>query len=520
MAGNGSSNGRQTDEHHIAELRQLLLGPEYALFFDSETRTESIAGVLAEAVRLRSSRDNKLRKALQSTVEEALDISVKRNPRMLAEALFPIFGRAIRRAIASELENVVASANQMMEQRLSWRSLRWRWEALRTGRQYAEIVLARSVLYRVEQVLLIHRETGLPLLEVRAAVDDSARDAEMVSGMLTAIQDFMRDSFTAASEGQLESVKLSTATLIMAHGPKAILAGLVQGSPPYNLRTVFQETIETIHEQHLKALLSFRGDTAAFEVCRPLLEKCLLGQGDTQPSRRRSRRSRFVAAAAVVFVLLFLSLGAWWWWSARNEKRWQGYLARLRAAPGIAVTYSGRVGSKYTVTGLRDPLAADPAVFLKASGLPVNAVETHWATFFSADPQFEALRKFNALKATVERRRIRFPVGKSDIVPPQDSVIEQIAADMKQLEETARSSKRSIRFEVHGDTDPLGTEDLNSTLARDRATAVRNALISFGIPMNYLIPVGRNAGQTCAASTDFGRSICRSASVRVVEQGS
>jgi outer membrane protein OmpA-like peptidoglycan-associated protein len=111
-------------------------------------------------------------------------------------------------------------------------------------------------------------------------------------------------------------------------------------------------------------------------------------------------------------------------------------------------------------------------------------------------------------------------VGKSDIVPPQDSVIEQVAADMKELDETARSLKRIVRFEVHGDTDPMGPEELNTTLARDRAAAVRAALIYLGVRSSYLIPIGRNTATTCSASTDFERSICRSASIHVVEQGS
>ena len=41
--------------------------------------------------------------------------------------------------------------------------LKWRVESIRTGRPFAEIVLMHSLLYRVEQVFLIHRETGLVL---------------------------------------------------------------------------------------------------------------------------------------------------------------------------------------------------------------------------------------------------------------------------------------------------------------------------------------------------------------------
>jgi hypothetical protein len=97
-----------------------------------------------------------------------------------------------------------------LEQHLSWRSLQWRWESRRTGRPYAEIVVLRSLLYRVQQVFLIHRNTGLLLQCVTSpsAEGSQIRDPEMVSGMLTAIQDFVRDSVSGAEAENLEMVRM------------------------------------------------------------------------------------------------------------------------------------------------------------------------------------------------------------------------------------------------------------------------------------------------------------------------
>ena len=131
-------------------------------------------------MKLRLQRDGALRAALQPVVEEAIFVSVQKHPLVLAAALFPIIGAAVRKAVASALRAVTQTLNQIVEQSLSWRSLRWRWEAIRTGKPFAEILLARSLLYRVEQVFLIHRETGL-LLRQEVAEAVVIRDAELVS---------------------------------------------------------------------------------------------------------------------------------------------------------------------------------------------------------------------------------------------------------------------------------------------------------------------------------------------------
>ena len=72
--------------------------------------------------------------------------------------------------------------------------------AWRTGKSFAEVVLLNTLVYRVEQVFLIHAQTGL-LLQHVVADAVTAQDADMVSGMLTAIRDFARDSFGGTRRG-------------------------------------------------------------------------------------------------------------------------------------------------------------------------------------------------------------------------------------------------------------------------------------------------------------------------------
>src|SRR5689334_1507287 len=100
MAPEAQQNGHGGADDRFGELKAILVEPERSQlqdlkrrFDDSSGRAEDLAHVLPEAVRLRAARDNQLRKALQPTIEEALNLSVKRNPKALAEALFPIFGR-------------------------------------------------------------------------------------------------------------------------------------------------------------------------------------------------------------------------------------------------------------------------------------------------------------------------------------------------------------------------------------------------------------------------------------------
>ena len=176
----------------LAQLRQILVGPEQTQLNqlqhrldDDELAAQHVSRVLPEAIVLRE-QDVELTKALAPMIEESLKVSVRKNPQNLVDAIFPVMGPAIRKSIAENLRALLQSFNRTLEHSLSMRSLKWRLEALRTGKPLAEIILLHTLLYRVEQVFLIHASNGL-LLQHVAAKSVEAQDGDMISAMMTAI---------------------------------------------------------------------------------------------------------------------------------------------------------------------------------------------------------------------------------------------------------------------------------------------------------------------------------------------
>jgi hypothetical protein len=195
------------------ELRRLLLSGEREQLRDlrdrlsnKERRSQDVAGVLPEAVKLSRERGEELVQALRPAVEGSIKESIEKKPDTFVDALHPIIGPMVRRSIAESLRRLMQSLNQTLEHTFSWRGLKWRFEALRTGKSFA-VVMLRSLVYRVEQLFLIHRKTSLSLLHVTA---DSAiaKDSDLVAGMLSAIQDFARDSFATGEDAALEEFRV------------------------------------------------------------------------------------------------------------------------------------------------------------------------------------------------------------------------------------------------------------------------------------------------------------------------
>jgi outer membrane protein OmpA-like peptidoglycan-associated protein len=369
------------------ELRQLLLSREREQLrelrdriVDKERRSQDIAGVLPEAVKLSRERGEELAHALRPAVEGSIKESIDQRPQIFVDALHPIIGPIVRRSIAESLRRLLQSLNQTLEHTFSWRGLKWRFEALRTGKSFAEVVMLRSLVYRVEQLFLIHRKTSLSLLHVTSDPAMS-KDSDMVAGMLSAIQDFARDSFEVGEDAALEEFRVGELQVWISPGRSAYLAAVIRGNPSRELRSTLEETIESIHVLKGSALANFQGSAVIFEPLRPELEACLRAQYTTAKSDRRPTRVWVILGTAVAVAIFGLAL------AAQSKSKWKDFLGRLNAQPGLIVTdaQQGWLSSSQ-VSGLRDVSSTDPAALAREAKLDPARIRFHWKEYLALDP--------------------------------------------------------------------------------------------------------------------------------------
>ncbi len=558
------------------ELRQLILAPEqealerlHQRVDDPASRTEDVGSVVAEAIQLRRRQggDEALSVALAPTIETALRESVRKDPGTLADALFPVMGPAIRRSILETLRSFLESFNQVLDQSLSIKGLKWRVEALRTGRSFTEVALLHSLVFRVEQVFLIHKKTGLPLGHAVAS-SVAMQDPSLVSGMLSAIQDFVRDSFHSAQGQGINRMNVGDLDVWIEDGPYAILACVIRGIAPRELRDRMAEVLENVHREHAARLDSFDGDTAPFAKVSTELSRCLelRYKEDAKP-----RSFGFVYATAAALILL---VAGWIGWRGVQYHRWDSLVNTLREQPGLVITSFGREHGRFVVRGMRDPLAVDPEQFVKASDVnPANG-EFYWGAYYALDdgivqqrakailsapssailavkdgvlqvsgtapaswvkdlsskalliPGIRAVQlspelspeqlALNQAKSEIESAVVKFPTASAALSGAQRASLRKLAENVHSLLHAADVLHQNASVEVLGHTDSTGAETLNLNLSQRRADRVAWELGQAGIPEGILH--GRGVGTTNpvrSEGTEEDRQFNRSVTFRV-----
>jgi len=378
------------------EFRELILGKEQA---DLETLKKKVdnpeafakwvAEVLPEAVQNKSTDTQKLTDALFPIIEKSIYQSVKKDSRPMADALFPIMGPAIRKAISETFRDMLQSLNRTLERSLSIKGLKWRIQSVVSGKPFVEIVMLNSMIYRVQQVFLIHWKTGL-LLQEASAESDMLRDGDMVSGMLRAIQDFVHDSFQVKDQADLDTVEVGDLTVWVEQGPHAILAGVVHGDAPASLRTIFKAALENIHGLYAEELENFDGNTSPFEKDKTDIENCL-------QSRVKSAKKKKPVLIWGLFGILIMALAFFIYLRIEKKQRWNAYIEKLKSEPGLLVTNQGKSNGKFFVVGLRDPLSVDPETFLSEYSFNTADISFDWEYYYTLNPDIIVVKAKSVL---------------------------------------------------------------------------------------------------------------------------
>jgi outer membrane protein OmpA-like peptidoglycan-associated protein len=387
--------GQHLSPGSLDELRQLLFGREQAELkrlrgaVDRAPSAESLARSLPDAIKVSRSNGAALDFALTPTIESALRASVKKDPKPLLDVLFPLLGPAIRKAIQSALDGMLAGLNSATENSLNpWMRIR----AWRSGLPFGEYVLLQSLVFRVEQVIWIHNDTGMLLQDV-AAPHLGDRSPDLVASMITALQSFARDSFALSEADHLDQFRLGDLTVLATFGRRTCLLVAVRGNPPAELGLQMNECLENIEFRNGPELDVFEGDSGPFSASRDQLEQ-LVQLERTPVSAQPSLATKLILAGIALSILL---LGGLW---ALDIYRIRNLIENIEKVPGYSVSRyeRGWLGGG-EIWGLRDPLSSDLDVVFGGLWMNPKSYPTHWKPYYSVEPSIVNQRIRQNLKA-------------------------------------------------------------------------------------------------------------------------
>ncbi len=534
-------------EVKLNELRRMIIGLDTEdlrrlayLVNDPDKFSEEISELLPNSIRILLDKGKINHTDIIPIVEEALRDSVQRNPKALSDILFPVMLPAIRKAVAEDIRTMIDSLNRTLEHGFSPRRIGWRFKALFSGMSYAEIVLSHAYIFRVKQVFLIHKKTGILLNSVSENDEKVTTDDDMVSSMLSAIKDFVQDSFSVDDDKELNEIKVGNFNIWIEQGPGAIIAAVIDGDAPSSLRKTLKETVEQVHIKHSYYLENFDGDTSIFQKVKPILSESIV-------SEQKEEKKRKPIILIILLIIILGLIGYWGYTAIEKSIRLNKLEESLSNTPGIVLTDDYNKDGKKIFVGIRDPFAMDPYQLSAISEVDSSEVGFDLSPYISLEPGFILKRAYLVL-APPPSISLRYSDGtiyatgtsESDWVDYANNnymlvngvnsfnfASVEIQTSRKKIKQTFESIERysfcfdyeivklsekqkvkfdsliadinkALDFDFNQDSVPViivevltsykGNPEANERYAYERAQEFINLMINGGIPMEVLVP--------------------------------
>lgn len=117
---------------------------------------------------------------------------------------------------------------------------------------------SREGAFTVEEVLVVSADGRLMHGEARGG---GTADADLMTGMLVAIQGFVREGLRSGAP--LESIRYGQSELLLASGSRVVLVVRVTGDPDEGLKRDLEDTVRLMETRHGPDIEAWSGDVAS-----------------------------------------------------------------------------------------------------------------------------------------------------------------------------------------------------------------------------------------------------------------
>ncbi len=382
----------QQNDPQLQRLKKIILKDDDKRVVNTvkQHAREIVGDVISESIHDREKKDHSISTVLTPIVEKSVERSITNQRDKFIGYLYPLMGSLVRKYVSSFLNEILEKTNQIIENSFTYKGLKWRWQAKKAGVSFAQYVVSQTYLFRVEQVFLIHAETGL-LLNSVALESEKEKDADLISSMLSAINDFVSDSFnknTSSNDG-VDTIKTANFTLVIKNGPLAIIAAAVTGNMPEDVPNKLQYSLEQIHQLFNDELQNFNGDNSNLIQTEQLLRDCLVTKVKEEkvPKTKKPWYALFIFAVLIAGIL----------YQSLKQDPILKVLTSLNNEVGINVSkIEKEKNNRYKVELWRDPAAISIPVWLKQHHIDPKKITVIEQAFISAEPELQQ-RKIEAL---------------------------------------------------------------------------------------------------------------------------
>lgn len=218
-------------------------------------------GVLNE---LNSSNDH-LKKVLFPIISSSLQEQVHNQRDAIVDALYPIMGNMISKYVSTAVTDMVYEVNNTIHNSLSMAHLKRKIKSKIYGISEAQLLIEETSFLKIEAIFLIHKESGLLIVDLHREDDNQIEEVEMVASMLSAIRSFVNDWISNHDTmSEISEIEYGSSSISIESAGSCYLAVVTNGYSP--IKDKLSKVLSEIVDRHSKEIVAYDGDKDKIDI--------------------------------------------------------------------------------------------------------------------------------------------------------------------------------------------------------------------------------------------------------------
>ncbi|MBK8984863.1 MAG: SH3 domain-containing protein [Chloroflexi bacterium] len=167
--------------------------------------------------------------------------------------------------------------------------------------------------FTIREMFIIQQGSGLLLAQAHISGAEIT-DSDLISGMLTAVRDFVHDSFSPVNSGgeELSEIQYGQMRILIQSGRLAYVAVVIDGVEPPGFRAQLRQLVNDLNVQYARQLNAYAGDPDELPQLAPHLQQfSTISQAEKAPTAFTSAQKWFLLLSGIVG-LLFLGFSCFY----------------------------------------------------------------------------------------------------------------------------------------------------------------------------------------------------------------
>ena len=267
-------------DYAFEALKDLLLADFRTNIVEQQARlNETIATV--EQIENQMGDHHGLIEIINPVIAGSIKTKIRDDRDEMIDVLYPIIGSLIQRAVSEAIIDLKRQIDSQMNKAFDLEQIKRRLRGLFGVVPLADSAIIYSLPFEVGSIFLIHRETGILISYLSSNDTDTISDSDIISGMLTAIRDFMSDVFSGGeggNEAQLDEIQYGENRILIEPANHVYVAVVTSGYVPHGFRSVIRQILFDIQAEYSDLLRNYDGNAVPFEPVRERLYNFMLEQ--------------------------------------------------------------------------------------------------------------------------------------------------------------------------------------------------------------------------------------------------